>query len=353
MPWPELDGELARLPPNDAYVADLRAWRSRCDVLADLVLMVLREHAERLAPEALAGHPFARYFRADDRASLLDLVQHARGLDELAAKLGAPQLGVSRSYPSLEPLEEQLIARIADDPQSDVPRLVLADHYLERGDPRGELMSLQLAGSSATARLAELLESQAPRMVGSLVNVLAHDSLRFERGRLAACNATFHTDDQLAFARGNPLWATVTDLATREPSIVADPMMRSVRRVHGLGIDAFAILCATDRPLDTIEELAIWMATVHRGTPAERTAIANTRCLPSLRRLVVDLYVADDPVRADDFLWLLDSPLGLQLASFGLRSGLTPITISEASFAAYRSQRGNRLELIFEPTSAR
>jgi hypothetical protein len=91
------------------------------------------------------------------------------------------------------------------------------------------------------------------------------------------------------------------------------------------------------------------MATVARGTPAERRAIANARCLPNLRRLGIQLFVADDPVHADDVRWLLDSPLGQQLTTFGLDFGLRPLasSIDQPSFAAYRSERGGVFDYDF------
>lgn len=48
-----------------------------------------------------------------------------------------------------------LIAEVVAHPDDDGPRFVLADHLLERGDPRGELIQLQCRGQPADDLLAQ------------------------------------------------------------------------------------------------------------------------------------------------------------------------------------------------------
>jgi uncharacterized protein (TIGR02996 family) len=59
--------------------------------------------------------------------------------------------------PELDPRERQLLGLVAADLDDDVPRRVLADYWLERGDPRGALIHAQCVGntSAADALLAE------------------------------------------------------------------------------------------------------------------------------------------------------------------------------------------------------
>lgn len=244
-------------------------------------------------------------------------------------------------------IEDELIAHIADDPQSDAPRLVLADYYAQQGDPRGELMAIQLAtqplGRHKT-RLRKLLREHGKRLAGALADILEPASLRFERGRLAACTTRFSSNAQRLAARGNPLWATVVELATDDAALVADPMMRSLRTVRGLAISAFAAVCRGDRPLTTIEELVVHIGTIHAGTREDRSAIGQTRCLPNLRRFAFDLFEGAIPVAAHHVSWLLDSALGQQLERFTLVAHPT-LVIDAASFDALRARR---LEVVFE-----
>jgi uncharacterized protein (TIGR02996 family) len=46
---------------------------------------------------------------------------------------------------------EKLFEKVYEDPDDDAPRAALADYLTERGDPRGEFISLQLAEASGTA----------------------------------------------------------------------------------------------------------------------------------------------------------------------------------------------------------
>lgn len=51
--------------------------------------------------------------------------------------------------------DEALFALVVADLENDAPRAVLADHWLERGDVRGELVTKQLAGQESSARKYE------------------------------------------------------------------------------------------------------------------------------------------------------------------------------------------------------
>lgn len=230
--------------------------------------------------------------------------------------------------------ERDLIAQIAEDPASDGPRLALADFYAVHEDPRGELMSIQLArhplGAHKT-RLAKLLRAHGARMVGSLVDILDVNSLKFERGRLVSCRTAFRDGHQRGTTRGNPLWATVEELDTDDPFLVADEAMRSLRTVRGLRVGAFALLCRTSRPLplETVEihgHLAL-------GGPDERAAIAHSRVLPQLRRLRF-VITDSEPITAERLRWILASPLGQQLDEFAIQASATS-PIDRASFMEF------------------
>src|ERR1043165_6117004 len=83
--------------------------------------------------------------------------------------------------------DAELLALVYAAPDDDGPRLVYADALLERGDPRGELIALQIArargpiSDEARAREAELLADDA-RCAGWAQPLSAVGSCRFERG---------------------------------------------------------------------------------------------------------------------------------------------------------------------------
>jgi uncharacterized protein (TIGR02996 family) len=73
----------------------------------------------------------------------------------------------------------RLIAEIVAHPDDDGPRFVLADHLLERGDPRGELIQLQCRGQPVD----ELLAAHGTRWSAHLVSEVREAF--FDRGFVA------------------------------------------------------------------------------------------------------------------------------------------------------------------------
>jgi uncharacterized protein (TIGR02996 family) len=248
--------------------------------------------------------------------------------------------------------EDQLIAHIAEDPQSDGPRLVLADYYVQQGDPRGELMAIQLATQPLgrhQRQLQRLLREQRVRMAGGLADVLDPRSIQIRRGRLSSCRTRFRTNADRTAARGNPLWATVEELDTDDAALVADPMMRSLRSLRGLGLDAFAAVCRGDRALATIEEVRVSIGTQSAGSREDRAAIGNTSCLPNLRRFAFELRAWREPVSAERLEWFLASPLGQQLDRVVVMGDLLRMEVDDASFAAFRARYPRPPQIWFNP----
>jgi uncharacterized protein (TIGR02996 family) len=139
----------------------------------------------------------------------------------------APIPAGTRIAPHGEKTGDELLADVLADPASDDLRMVYADYLQERGDPRGELIALQLARKGQTARELELLAAHVAEWTQPLYDGLAAQSIRFGRGFLAACR----TIPNLALrdAIGHPLWATVEELETTELALVVNPCLRSLR----------------------------------------------------------------------------------------------------------------------------
>src|ERR1043165_3448158 len=83
--------------------------------------------------------------------------------------------------------DAELLALVYAAPDDDGPRLVYADALLERGDPRGELIALQIArargpvSDDARAREAELLTDHA-RLAAWGQPLSTGGTCTFERG---------------------------------------------------------------------------------------------------------------------------------------------------------------------------
>ncbi len=129
----------------------------------------------------------------------------------------------------------QLLAQVFADPAADAPRLVYADWATSRGDPRGELITLQFArrertpDPAAVRRERELLDHYAQRWLAPLWSAIRPYSVRFERGFLAAV-----TVEPFAVIAPRPEWSTVIalELAYHDAlPIDAFPALRELRNV--------------------------------------------------------------------------------------------------------------------------
>jgi uncharacterized protein (TIGR02996 family) len=85
-------------------------------------------------------------------------------------------------------IEDELLAQITAEPRNDEPRRIYADLLVERGDPRGEFVALQLAAADSpldergARRMRELEREHARAWLGPLAAIV--DKPRFERGFL-------------------------------------------------------------------------------------------------------------------------------------------------------------------------
>ena len=140
--------------------------------------------------------------------------------EALAARLGV-EPPVERGEAAQGPSTDELLAAVRRDPADDGPRAVLADRLLERGDPLGELISLQLARASgrsdrgSRARERALVASHGDGWLGQINAVLR--ARCFDRGFLAYAQL-WRTPGALPKVADDPAWATVEtfDLSGRE-----------------------------------------------------------------------------------------------------------------------------------------
>lgn len=137
--------------------------------------------------------------------------------------------------------EEDLLAEIFAAPDDDGPRAVYADWLSERGDPRGEFITLQLRGIDL-ARQAELIAQHGRAFAGALEPFVYRKAPRiFERGFLAS--ATLQpklSEDQMWMAITRPEWSLVHTLDIRTARdrplgvLAAAPWFRRLRAIRGI-----------------------------------------------------------------------------------------------------------------------
>ncbi len=240
--------------------------------------------------------------------------------------------------------DEALLQAVYDDPDDDAPRLVYADALLERGDPRGELITLQcrLARTpdrELKQREKELLDTHGKRWLGALAPVVK-PGYRFERGFLAECRIENRRLDRVRKVAGLPSWATVRSIEG-SATIALHPVMRSLRRLAFVSYEARNheelphswrdLLLDTERGIEElryggIESDRHWQNAlennisvrpgvqgrwVHVPHVEEIAALCRCSALPRLRSLVV----AEEPELVAEAL--LASPLVARLATLG------------------------------------
>lgn len=154
---------------------------------------------------------------------------------------------------------EALYAQHTANPGDLDARMVLADALQGVGDPRGELIMLQMAIADGTAsegaarRVSSLLHDHADEWVGPLP-AIERTGRRFERGFLVACETNA---DHAAIARtlDRPEWRTIEELSLRAEDVALGPLLAKLPLLKRLCADdrSLAQLAATSRPLPQLE----------------------------------------------------------------------------------------------------
>ncbi len=138
----------------------------------------------------------------------------------------------SADQPTVE-TGDSLYAAVWAAPDDDAPRLVLADFLSERGDPRGEFISLQLARHANTLDAAgkkrekELLKRHKKQWLGPIAPLIQLHNLRFERGFLVTCQLEPNAELEKTLG-AHPAWSTIREYLIHHYSINAGTGKRLV-----------------------------------------------------------------------------------------------------------------------------
>lgn len=118
--------------------------------------------------------------------------------------------GAAKPVSTRNTSEDELLAAIYANPADDTPRQVYADMLLEKGDPRGEFISLQLANADEKKQRA-LLKAHGKQWLGELAEVLA-STYEFRRGFLSKATIKFRNKADFDKWSDRPEWATVEEV---------------------------------------------------------------------------------------------------------------------------------------------
>ena len=219
-------GALAKLPPDPRIARHLaiqmadpgtranEAWRPFWKLALDIVRTTRDPRVSRWRAEitlrlrAQGG----RWLDVDAVSSTFDAIpdeQETGGPREPSLRTFVASVLGSRRKPPVALGFEQVYAR----PDDDDARLVLADLLQETGDPRGELIALQLGGKRSAKRVRELLREHLGAWLGPLAAVVLPQTVVFERGFLSTCAVACNDERVAEDVLGRPEWATVRRLS--------------------------------------------------------------------------------------------------------------------------------------------
>ena len=185
------------------------------------------------------------------------------------------------------------LAAILASPDDLALRAVYADALLERGDPRGEFISLQLAHGAGRATAAslrrelELIAAHRVAWMGSLGRWFSPRAPVFDGGFFAGGDLRRTAEPDLDAMLEDPGWPLVHTLGEVDelaPAVLHGPGMRRIRRLTGLheaeAIDFLARVKTL--PLDAF---AVRLQYVGREA---KHPLATCAALPALRTLALE-----------------------------------------------------------------
>ncbi|MFO0735467.1 MAG: TIGR02996 domain-containing protein [Labilithrix sp.] len=210
--------------------------------------------------------------------------------------------------------EEALFTRIYDDPTDDEARAVLADLLQQRGDPRGELIAMQLArhGTDTEPSPAEkkLIQQWGRVWLGPLEPALQKQGVVFERGFVA--RGRYVRGAAGAKSIGAREWSTLThlDVSAKSawddsaPDLLWSDAARNLRHVTGVNpVEDLARLRNRGQPMPWLSvgfvtSHWVYCASLEEGPQA---------VFPAARKLSVRAESDDNFfVNADEILALLE-----------------------------------------------
>jgi uncharacterized protein (TIGR02996 family) len=197
-------------------------------------------------------------------------------------------------------LEVQLLRAIAADPTNDATRLVYADWLTERGDPRGELISLELTlrdlddfderKKPTTARIRQLVEAHGKAWLAPFSKLgLRGVRLMLDRGLVASVAGSARALAAAApsLLRGAPLVSDVTIEvgADRDLSRLTDSPL--LPRIHQLALSHYTPVRPTGWNALVLPEVrAIRLLSIAAG-PDDLAALFDAPNCKHLRELTI------------------------------------------------------------------
>ncbi len=207
---------------------------------------------------------------------------------------------------------ESLLVAVYADLANDVPRLVYADALQDAGDPRGELITLQLT-NPGTRREVQLLADHERAWLGPLDKVVQKSGVVWRRGFLAAARLAVRLLPEPV--RSDRAWLTLEEIDLAEATgeslvrwLVTLPSLRRVYRMSCFDVRHLPAqvpwthfgLLYMNLPLrlpemPNLEELDLATLDVQEARAFyKQTKLRPARVRISVRRWIEDLFVPED-----------------------------------------------------------
>jgi uncharacterized protein (TIGR02996 family) len=245
----------------------------------------------------------------------VDLLRYTLALNADLARPPAPPEPIVDADAMLDSLRAAVYA----DPGADEPRAIYADYLQSRGDPRGELVALQLARARSGGPISDRERVLVERYGAACCELQCVGRGRFELERgFPRAVVTSDAEDIPDDAR-HPAWATIDVLSTTRLDVLFNPHLR-VRRLHLVGHE-LAELARAPHPLPFEALLGV---AGDAPTPSYREhngvslggAVDDIFAIGALRNVrVLSIAINWSVV---DLLALVRSPLGRQLEHLDL-----------------------------------
>jgi uncharacterized protein (TIGR02996 family) len=219
---------------------------------------------------------------------------------------------------------EQLFEDVYADPSDETARMVIGDWLLSHGDPRGELISLQLRrlehepSREARARERALLAEYAMTWLGPLARLACKRGLVFERGFPVAVELMPISVRLVEAEQGHREWATLERVSfarrMRGSASIISAHMQAIRELEHV-CDTGLLALATKHDTLPVEHVSYQPMNQWRWMGKGLAALRECEGLERLRSFQVlrELMAAETE-------WLWDTKLGRRLQTLHVES---------------------------------
>ena len=172
-----------------------------------------------------------------------ELLRYTLGLTSDLVRPPAPPEPIVTNDPMLDTLRAAVFA----EPDADEPRMIYADYLQSLGDPRGELIALQIARARARGPIGDRERILVERYGKDCAQPMTPHLAWFElsRGFVRRCVAGHDAELPIGLC-ADPAWSTVDTLGTDSAELLTSPYVRA-RRLATTG-SALPLVAAAGRP---------------------------------------------------------------------------------------------------------